>query len=206
MTIGQRGGHYTEADDSNMQIHNQHANHVELLADFAEKRDKEFYALRNECNELKTIAFHLGEDKRELLAEVEKLRADLKESDEIREKLANILTRTAAALKGEPPESVWHSWHDLHECAERAVRQAAEARARALDEAIKLIEEYRIPVGNSPAGELASEWTRDALEEIRDMLLAMQERAMTDEGRANMKTEHEQGCAGADSADGLYAG
>ena len=47
--------------------HNQHANHVELLADFAEKRDKEFYSLRKECNDLKTIAFHLGEDKRELL-------------------------------------------------------------------------------------------------------------------------------------------
>ena len=53
--------------------HNQHANHVELLADFAEKRDKEFYALRNECNELKTIAFHLGEDKRKLLAVNKKL-------------------------------------------------------------------------------------------------------------------------------------
>ena len=33
--------------------HNQHANYVELLADFAAKRDKEFYALRNELNELK---------------------------------------------------------------------------------------------------------------------------------------------------------
>lgn len=47
--------------------HCQHANHVELLAHFAAKRDKEFYALRNECNDLKTIAFHLGEDKRDLL-------------------------------------------------------------------------------------------------------------------------------------------
>jgi HPt (histidine-containing phosphotransfer) domain-containing protein len=25
------------------------------------------------------------------------------------------LTRTATALKGEPPEGVWHSWHDLPE-------------------------------------------------------------------------------------------
>lgn len=53
--------------------HNQHANYVELLADFAEKRDKEFYALRNECNELKKIAFHLGEDKLRLLAVNKKL-------------------------------------------------------------------------------------------------------------------------------------
>lgn len=50
-------------------------------------------------------------------------------------------------------------------------------RARALEEAIKIIEECRIPVGNSAAGELACEWTRDALEEIRDMLRAMKEQA-----------------------------
>jgi len=54
-----------------------------------------------------------------LRAEVEKLRADLMESDEIREKLSHLLTRTAAALKGEPPEGVWHSWHDLPERARR---------------------------------------------------------------------------------------
>lgn len=56
-------------------------------------------------------------------------------------------------------------------------RFAALVCARALDEAIKIIEEYRIPVGNSAAGELACEWTRDALEEIRDMLRAIKEQA-----------------------------
>ena len=50
-----------------------------------------------------------------LRAEVERLRADLMESDEIREKIGHLLTRTAAALKGEPPDGVWHSWHDLPE-------------------------------------------------------------------------------------------
>jgi DNA repair exonuclease SbcCD ATPase subunit len=50
-----------------------------------------------------------------LQAEVERLRTDLMESDEIREKLRHLLTRTAAALKGEPPAGVWHSWHDLPE-------------------------------------------------------------------------------------------
>lgn len=49
--------------------------------------------------------------------EIEALRADLAESDEIREKLCHLLTRTAAALKGEPPAGVWHSWHDLPEKA-----------------------------------------------------------------------------------------
>lgn len=33
---------------------------------------------------------------------------------------------------------------------------------------IDCIETYRIPCGNSPAGELAADWTYDALESIRD--------------------------------------
>ena len=33
---------------------------------------------------------------------------------------------------------------------------------------IDKIETYRIPVGNSAAGEMACEWTYDALKEIRD--------------------------------------
>lgn len=46
-------------------------------------------------------------------------------------------------------------------------------RNAALDETIKVIEEYRIPVGNSAAGELACEWTLDALADIRDSILAL---------------------------------
>ena len=33
---------------------------------------------------------------------------------------------------------------------------------------IDKIETYQIPVGNSPAGEMACKWTYDALKEIRD--------------------------------------
>ena len=60
---------------------------------------------------------------------------------------------------------------------EQLLKFAALVRNAALDEAIEVIEKYRIPVGNSPAGELACDWTRDALEEIRDMLRAMKEKA-----------------------------
>lgn len=35
-------------------------------------------------------------------------------------------------------------------------------------ECIDKLETYRIPVGNSSAGELACEWTYDAIKEIRD--------------------------------------
>jgi len=50
-------------------------------------------------------------------------------------------------------------------------------RNAALEEAIKVIEEYRIPVGNSAAGELACEWTRAALADVRDAIRAMKEQA-----------------------------
>ena len=35
-------------------------------------------------------------------------------------------------------------------------------------ECVREIETYRIPVGNSAAGEMACEWTYDALKEVRD--------------------------------------
>lgn len=47
----------------------------------------------------------------------------------------------------------------------RDVEQFAEL---VIQECIDQIESYQIPVGNSPAGELASEWTYDALSTIRD--------------------------------------
>ena len=37
---------------------------------------------------------------------------------------------------------------------------------------LQIIEAYQISVGNSPAGELASQWTHDALREIRDAIRA----------------------------------
>jgi len=37
-----------------------------------------------------------------------------------------------------------------------------------VQECIHKIETYQIPVGNSTAGEMACEWTYDALKEIRD--------------------------------------
>ena len=37
-----------------------------------------------------------------------------------------------------------------------------------VEECIDKIETYRIPVGNSAAGEMACEWTYAALKEIRD--------------------------------------
>lgn len=54
-------------------------------------------------------------------AEVEDLRRNLAEGDALRERMADILSRTAVALRGpEPPLTRW-SWHDLPERAAAAV-------------------------------------------------------------------------------------
>lgn len=50
--------------------------------------------------------------------------------------------------------------------------QLAAAVAAERERCIDIIESYRIPVGNSAAGELACEWTYDALETIRDAIRA----------------------------------
>jgi hypothetical protein len=60
---------------------------------------------------------------------------------------------------------------------ETLIRFCHIVRNAALDEAINVIEKYRIPVGNSAAGELACEWTRDALADIRGAIRAMKEQA-----------------------------
>lgn len=46
--------------------------------------------------------------------------------------------------------------------------QAATAHER--ERCVDIIECYRVPVGNSSAGEMAAEWTMDALEAIRDAI------------------------------------
>lgn len=54
------------------------------------------------------------------------------------------------AYKRYETELAWEAW------------QAATARC------IEIVETHKVPVGNSAAGEMAAEWTMDALREIRD--------------------------------------
>ena len=51
-------------------------------------------------------------------------------------------------------------------------RFAALVAAAEREACVDIIEAYQIPVGNSAAGELACEWTYDALHEIRDDIRA----------------------------------
>lgn len=107
-----------------------------------------------------------------LQAEVEKLRADLKESDEIREKLGHLLKCIAAALKGEPPEGVWHSWHDLPEKATQLVDALRELEGRKQrDEArVAELERFRAVVQTAMQIHVIDE---DAIEWINQRLTFM---------------------------------
>jgi hypothetical protein len=53
--------------------------------------------------------------------EIDRLLLELHESDDLRERLAAILTATANALKGQPKTLHAHSWHDLSEVAARII-------------------------------------------------------------------------------------
>lgn len=55
----------------------------------------------------------------EALAEQPALEQEIEELTAQRDKLADILTRTANALKGQPAELSLHSWHDLPEVAQQ---------------------------------------------------------------------------------------
>jgi hypothetical protein len=46
----------------------------------------------------------------------------------------------------------------------------AAATALARQRCVQIVEAYKVPVGNSAAGEMAAEWTMDALREIRDAI------------------------------------
>ena len=60
---------------------------------------------------------------------------------------------------------------DLFECWANALRARDLEVARVvLEAAAKVLSEHQIPVGNSRAGEMACEWTYDALKDCRDVI------------------------------------
>lgn len=57
---------------------------------------------------------------------------------------------------------------------EKQVLAYGRARERAAYErAAHLVSTYKVPIGNSAAGEMACEWTMEALAEIRDAIRAL---------------------------------
>ena len=87
----------------------------------ADRRDVEFIA-------------HAREDVPALVAEVERLRGDVAESDDLWQTQARILDEVAVALKGPHPKMGLHDLSDLGEWARTATRHRAER-----DRAIQII-------------------------------------------------------------------
>jgi hypothetical protein len=73
------------------------------------------------------------------------------------ERIRELVEQAGFGSYAEIPDTYIVHKNDLVEFAELIVK-----------ECIDKIETYRIPVGNSAAGEMACEWTYDALKEIRD--------------------------------------
>lgn len=63
-----------------------------------------------------------------VLRQIDQLQVDLRESCEVRDKMRHVLEATARALKGDPPEGMWHSWHDLPEMAAQLAEALEETR------------------------------------------------------------------------------
>jgi len=74
-----------------------------------------------------------GKTPQQAAAELRRLHAELGEFDALREKMSDILRRTATALKGEPDQLTRHSWHDLPEVA-RTLRYEVDAIAAIKEE------------------------------------------------------------------------
>ncbi|MCC6972114.1 MAG: hypothetical protein IT434_18020, partial [Phycisphaerales bacterium] len=88
-----------------------------LRAELGKFSDRNGYALRQRAESAE--------------AELAKLRTAANDDDALRERMANILTRTAAALKGEPGPLTLHDWSGLPEIAERAASDLAKLRQHA---------------------------------------------------------------------------
>ena len=78
-----------------------------------------------------------------------------------------------AGIKGPAPA---RQGFKMYASPDRLRRFAALVAAHERKACIEIIETYRIPVGNSPSGELACEWTYRALHEIRDDIRARGEK------------------------------
>ena len=76
------------------------------------------------------------------------------------------------SLDGRSVPSTALSGHWFPMEAADLARFAALVRADEREACISIIEGYRIPVGNSAAGEMACEWTYDALRAIRAAIRA----------------------------------
>lgn len=91
-----------------------------------------------ECQRLSGLLKEEQQATKDQLALLQSLRVKLREArhqldedDRLRTQMLTLLTGTANALKGPPPDLVWHDWSDLPTVAEDLVRRLVEAQAEA---------------------------------------------------------------------------
>lgn len=77
---------------------------------------------------------------RAMQGEINELRAELAESDALRDKMGGILTRSVNAIRGEPEPLSLHSWHDLPELIAGQMTEAAYQRMIENGKAWKFVE------------------------------------------------------------------
>lgn len=80
----------------------------------------------------------------------------------------NERTKKLAIIANPSSQEIYESDSWQFNCAAWSADDLEKFAELIVQECIDKIETYRIPVGNSPAGELACEWTYGALEDIRD--------------------------------------
>lgn len=88
----------------------------------------------------------------ELEARISDLELEAQLETCIREKLSEILTRTANVLKGEPDELTVHSWHDLAEIAGRRIAALDQQLAASREREGRMREALRHGRGIVPGG------------------------------------------------------
>lgn len=81
-----------------------------------------------------------------------------------------------AALSGDGTTVPADFAADLERELNAAKAEVERLRAAEREAIIALIEAYKVPVGNSAAGEMAAEWTMDALRDLRDAIRARGEK------------------------------
>lgn len=72
-----------------------------------------------------------------------------------------------------PPLPIGKDSYEVMSYDDIRARDVEVAKA-VLEAAALVLSEHQIPVGNSRAGEMACEWTYDALKECRDEILALE--------------------------------
>lgn len=96
----------------------------------AASRDAEVARLKTVPMKYRRMEFNaqLQKTNTDLMSEVETLKRELREGDDLRERLSDILTRSVNAIRGEPEPLSLHSWHDLPELIEALLADALRYR------------------------------------------------------------------------------